>query len=49
MVISSSHNYSKDNFDVVKINTTNKIKVKNFSQNEHDKIFLKNAEKFYRI
>jgi len=33
MVISSSHNYSKGNLDVVKINTANKIYVKKFTQN----------------
>ena len=33
VVISSSNNYSKSDFDVVKINTGNKINLKRFSQN----------------
>ena len=33
MVISSSHIYSKNNLDVVNINTANKINVKRFTQN----------------
>ena len=33
MVISSSHNYSKSNLDVVNVNTANKINVKKFAQN----------------
>ncbi len=39
MVISSSHNYYKCNLDVVKTNTANKIKVKNFSQNGQIQIY----------
>ncbi len=39
MVISSSHAYSQDNLDVVKINTHNKISVKNFSQNGQIQIY----------
>jgi len=39
MVISSSHIYSKGNLDVVKTNTANKIKVKNFSQNGQIQIY----------
>ena len=39
MVISSSHAYSQDNLDVVKINTHNKINVKNFSQNGQIQIY----------
>ncbi len=39
MVISSSHTYSKGNFDVVKINTPNKINVKNFSHNGQIQIY----------
>ena len=39
MVISSSHIYSKGNLDVVKTNTSNKINVKNFSQNGQIQIF----------
>ncbi len=39
MVISSSHTYSKGNLDVVKINTTNKINVKKFSQNGQIQIY----------
>ena len=39
MVTSSSHIYSKGNLDVVKTNTSNKINVKNFSQNGQIQIF----------
>jgi len=39
MVISSSHIYSTGNLDVVKTNTSNKINVKNFSQNGQIQIF----------
>ncbi len=39
MVISSSHAYSQDNLDVVKINTHNKTNVKNFSQNGQIQIY----------
>ena len=39
MVISSSHIYSKDNFDVVKTNPANKINVKKFSQNGQIQIY----------
>jgi len=39
MVISSSHIYSKGNFDVVKTNPANKINVKKFSQNGQIQIF----------
>ena len=39
MVISSSHIYSKNKLDVVKINTHNKINVKNFSQNGQIQIY----------
>ena len=39
MVISSSHIYSKNNFDVVDINTANKINVKRFKQNGQIQIY----------
>ena len=39
MVISSSHNFSKGSIDVVKINNTNKINVKKFSQNGQIQIY----------
>jgi len=39
MVISSSHNYSKCNLDVVKTNPANKINVKYFSQNGQIQIY----------
>ena len=39
MVISSSHNYSKSNLDVVNINTANKINVKKFTQNGQIQIY----------
>ncbi len=39
MVISSSHIYSKGNFDVVKTNPANKINVKKFSQNGQIQIY----------
>ena len=39
MVISSSHNYSKGNLDVVKINTDNKINLKKFPQNGQIQIY----------
>ena len=39
MVISSSHIYSKANLDVVKTNTSNKINVKQFSQNGQIQIY----------
>jgi len=39
MVISSSHNYSKSNLDVVNINTDNKINVKRFTQNGQIQIY----------
>jgi len=39
MVISSSHNYSKSNLDVVDINTSNKINVKRFTQNGQIQIY----------
>jgi cob(I)alamin adenosyltransferase len=39
MVISSSHNYSKSDFDVVNINTANKINVKRFTQNGQIQIY----------
>ena len=39
MVISSSHIFSKDNFDVVKTNPANKINVKKFSQNGQIQIY----------
>ncbi|MBO8222143.1 cob(I)alamin adenolsyltransferase [Prochlorococcus marinus str. XMU1401] len=39
MVISSSHIYSKDNLDVVKRNTDNKINLKKFPQNGQIQIY----------
>ena len=39
VVISSSNNYSKSDFDVVKINTGNKINLKRFSQNGQIQIY----------
>ena len=39
MVISSSHNYSKGNLDVVNINTTHKINVERFTQNGQIQIY----------
>ena len=39
MVISSSHKYSKSNFDVVNINTANKINGKRFTQNGQIQIY----------
>ena len=39
MVISTSHNYSKNNPDVVNINTANKINVKRFAQNGQIQIY----------
>jgi len=39
MVISSSHNYSQSNFDVVNINTANKINLKRFTQNGQIQIY----------
>jgi len=39
MVISSSHNYSKSDFDIVNINTANKINVKRFTQNGQIQIY----------
>jgi len=39
MVISTSHNYSKSNTDVVNINTANKINVKRFTQNGQIQIY----------
>ena len=39
MVISSSHNYSKDNLDVVNLNTANNINVKRFTQNGQIQIY----------
>jgi len=39
MVISSSHNYSKSNLDVVNINTANKINAKRFPQNGQIQIY----------
>jgi len=39
MVISSSHNYSKSNLDVVNINTANKINEKRFTQNGQIQIY----------
>jgi len=39
MVISSSHTYSKDNLDVVNINTANKNNVKRFIQNGQIQIY----------
>ena len=39
MVISSSHIYSKSNFDVVNINTANKTNVKRFTQNGQIQIY----------
>ena len=39
MVISSSHSYSKNNLDVVNINTTNKNNVKRFTQNGQIQIY----------
>ena len=39
MVISSSHTYSKDNLDVVNINTAKKINVKRFTQNGQIQIY----------
>ena len=39
MVISSSSNYSKSNFDVVNINTVNKSNVKRFAQNGQIQIY----------
>ena len=39
MVNSSSHIYSKSNLDVVNINTSNKIKVKRFTQNGQIQIY----------
>ena len=39
MVISTSHNYSKNNPDVVNINTANKINLKRFTQNGQIQIY----------
>ena len=39
MVISSSHIYSKNNFDVVNINTAKKINLKRFTQNGQIQIY----------
>ena len=39
MAISSSHNYSKSNLDVVNINTANKINVKRYTQNGQIQIY----------
>ena len=39
MVTSTSHSYSKGNFDCVNINTTNKINVKRFTQNGQIQIY----------
>ena len=39
MVISSSHKYSKNNLDVVNINTANKINGKRFTQNGQIQIY----------
>ena len=39
MVISSSHIHSKNNLDVVNINTANKINVKRFTQNGQIQIY----------
>ena len=39
MVISSSHNYSKSNVDVVNINTAHKINLKRFTQNGQIQIY----------
>ena len=39
MVISSSRVYSKNNLDVVNINTANKINVKRFAQNGQIQIY----------
>ncbi len=39
MLINSSHNYSKNNLDVVNINNANKIKVKKFIQNGQIQIY----------
>ena len=39
MVISSSHNYSKGNLDVVKTNIDNKINLKKFPQNGQIQIY----------
>ena len=39
MVISSSNSYSTNNFDVVKINTDNKINLKKFTQNGQIQIY----------
>jgi len=39
MVISSSHNYSKSNLDVVNINIANKINGKRFTQNGQIQIY----------
>ncbi len=39
MAISSSNSYSKDNSDVVQINSVNKIKLKRFSQNGQIQIY----------
>ena len=39
MVISSSHNYSKSNVEVININTANEINVKRFTQNGQIQIY----------
>ena len=39
MVISSSHNFSKNNLDVVNINTANNINLKRFTQNGQIQIY----------
>ena len=39
MVISSSHNFSKSNLDVVNINSANKINLKKFPQNGQIQIY----------
>ena len=39
MVISSSNSYSKTNFDVIDINSTNKTKLKRFTQNGQIQIY----------
>ena len=39
MVISSSNSYPKNNFNVLKINSADTIKLKRFSQNGHIQIY----------
>ena len=47
MVISSSYNYSKENFDVAQIGSANKIRFKNFTQNGQIQIYKSNYRGSY--